>query len=95
MIDPEDGSVSGQDTDDRVYNVDNDGTPSANFPNDEHEEEYEDNRAQVTEAGVASEPSFTLEPEKGLTPDPDSYNKGEDREDYNLKQFESDEDRND
>ena len=37
------------------------------------------------QATEASEPSFTLEPEKGLTPDPDTLNNDTEREGNNLK----------
>lgn len=40
----------------------------------------------LDQAVTASEASFTLEPEKGLTPEPDEYNKEEDQDSYNLKQ---------
>lgn len=37
----------------------------------------------------ASEASFLLEPEEGISPDPDRYNKSESQDDYNIKQMDS------
>src|SRR5689334_5518982 len=44
-------------------------------------------KEEIDQATAASAASFTLEPEKGLTPDPDQYNKG--AEQGNIKQTES------
>ncbi|WP_207426150.1 hypothetical protein [Pedobacter sp. SYSU D00535] len=40
---------------------------------------------RYNQATRASEASFTLEPEKGLTPDPDTLNSGDEKEENNIK----------
>jgi hypothetical protein len=47
--------------------------------------DYDSDMERYEQASAASEPSFTLEVEKGLTPDPDSLNKEEEREGNNIK----------
>lgn len=47
-------------------------------------------REEMDQAEAASKASFSLEPEKGITPDPDDYNKGATQ--GNIKQIDSSED---
>lgn len=47
--------------------------------------DYDSEMERYDQATQASEPSFTLEPEKGITPDPDTLNSETEREDNNLK----------
>lgn len=47
-------------------------------------------KEEMDQATRASAASFNLEPEKGITPDPDEYNRGD--EQGNIKQIHTDED---
>ena len=47
--------------------------------------DYDSDMERYEQASAASERAFTLEVEKGLTPDPDSLNKEEEREGNNIK----------
>ena len=47
--------------------------------------DYDSDLERYEQASIASEPSFTLEVEKGLTPDPDTLNKEEERNRNNIK----------
>ena len=44
-------------------------------------------KEEMDQATAASTPSFTLEPEKGMTPEPENFNNGD--EQNNLKQTDS------
>lgn len=50
-----------------------------------NQDDLDSDMDRYEQATRASEASFTLEPEKGLTPDPDSLNKDTEKDDNNLK----------
>lgn len=41
---------------------------------------------RLQQATEASEPAFTLHPEKGVPPGPENYNSDDEQEEHNLKQ---------
>jgi hypothetical protein len=47
--------------------------------------DYDSDMERYKQAIAASEAAYTLEPEKGLTPDPDTLNKEEEKERNNIK----------
>jgi len=47
--------------------------------------DYDSEMDRYDQATQASEPSFTLEPEKGITPDPDTLNSETEKEGNNIK----------
>ncbi|WP_256009066.1 hypothetical protein [Desertivirga xinjiangensis] len=50
-----------------------------------NQDDYDSDMERIQQATEASEASFTLEAEKGLTPDPDTLNKQEERDGNNVK----------
>ena len=50
-----------------------------------NKDDYDSDMDRYEQASRASEASFTLEPEKGLTPDPDTLNKETEKDDNHLK----------
>jgi hypothetical protein len=49
-------------------------------------------KEDIDQATGSSAASYTLEPEKGLTPDPDQYNKGDEQGNIKQRDIESDSD---
>jgi len=92
MIEPEDEIAAGNEDNENPRNVSNSQENPETVESDlsgydtsvpEDDEPDTDRWDLATEA---STPSFTLEPEKGLTPDPKDTNPPEAQDGYNVKQ---------
>lgn len=63
-----------------------------NADNDKSDQQVSEENAQQQEqdtAGRAAEASYTLEPEKGIAPDPDNLNTSDNKDGYNIKQIDA------
>lgn len=79
---PEENSAENQDNEE-IESLNDNTLGNSTLSSDNND--YDSDMERYEQASKASEPSFVIEPGKGLTPDPDSLNSESEKERNNMK----------